>query len=40
MTQRVYIVRPAIFAPAILTVIAVVVAVRESWWLLAALPFI
>jgi uncharacterized membrane protein YwzB len=28
------------FAPAVLAVIAVIVAVRESWWALAALPFI
>ncbi len=40
MTQRVYVVRPAIFAPVLLGVIAVIVAVRESWWALAGLPFI
>jgi len=40
MTQRVYIVRPAIFAPAILSVAAVVLAIQESWWFLASLPFI
>ena len=40
MAQRVYIVRPAVFAPAVLAVIAVVAAVQESWWFLAALPFI
>jgi hypothetical protein len=40
MTQRVYIVRPAVFAPAILSVIALVAAVQESWWFLAALPFV
>jgi hypothetical protein len=32
MTLRVYIVPPAIFAPAILSAIAVVAAARESWW--------
>src|SRR5512133_1940316 len=40
MTQRVYMVRPAVVAPALLGVIAFIVAVRESWWALAALPFI
>jgi hypothetical protein len=40
MTPRVYIVRPAIFAPAILMVVAVAAAVLKSWWFLAALPFI
>ena len=40
MAQRVYIVRPAVFAPAVLAVIAVVAAVQESWWFLASLPFI
>lgn len=40
MAERVYIVRPAVFAPAILSVIAVVAAIQESWWFLAALPFI
>ena len=33
-------VRPAIFAPVLLGVIAITVAGRESWWALAALPFI
>ncbi len=40
MPPRYYIVRPAIFAPATLAVIAVVAAFRDSWWYLAALPFI
>jgi hypothetical protein len=40
MTQRVYIVRPAVVAPVVLAAIAIVVAVRESLWALAALPFI
>ena len=40
MTPRYYIVRPAIFAPAILAVAAIVAAFRDSWWFLAALPFI
>ena len=40
MTPRAYIVRPAIFAPAVLSVVAVVFAVQDSWWFLAALPFI
>jgi hypothetical protein len=40
MKPRVYIIRPAVFAPAILSVIAVVAAVHVSWWFLAALPFI
>jgi hypothetical protein len=40
MKERVYIVRPAVFAPAILSVIAVVFALRESWWYFGALPFI
>lgn len=37
---RRYIIRPAVFAPAVLSVIAVVLAVRDSWWFLAALPVI
>ena len=40
MTPRAYIVRPAVFAPAILSVAALIFSVRESWWFLAALPFI
>ena len=40
MTERVYIVRPAMFAPVILSVVAVVFAVQESWWYLVALPAI
>jgi hypothetical protein len=40
MTLRAYIVRPAIFAPAVLSVVAVVFALQYSWWFLAALPFI
>ena len=40
MTPRAYIVRSAIFAPMILSVVTVVFAIRDSWWLLAALPFI
>jgi hypothetical protein len=40
MTPRVFIVPPAIFAPAILVVIAIVAAVQESWWFLAAVPFV
>ena len=40
MEQRVYIVRPAIFTPAILSAICVVAAFERSWWCLAALPFI
>jgi hypothetical protein len=40
MTQRVYMVPPAVVAPVLLAVVTVVVAVRESWWALAALPFI
>jgi hypothetical protein len=40
MTQSVYIVRPAVVAPVVLAAIAIIVAVRESWWALAALPFI
>jgi hypothetical protein len=38
--QCVYITRPAIFAPSILSVIAVVAAFQFSWWSLVALPFI
>jgi hypothetical protein len=40
MKQRVYIIRPAVFAPAVLSITAVVAAVRGSWWSLVALPFI
>jgi hypothetical protein len=40
MSQRVYRVRPAVIAPAVLAVAAVVFAVRQSWWALVALPFI
>ena len=40
MTPRAYIVRPAVFAPAILSVVAVVAATQESWWFLVALPFV
>ncbi len=40
MPPRVYIIRPAIFAPVILSVVAGVFAAQESWWFLASLPFI
>ncbi|HEX4997875.1 MAG TPA: hypothetical protein VFY29_06600 [Terriglobia bacterium] len=40
MLQRVYIVRPAIISPVILSVVAFVVAAQQSWWFLASLPFI
>ena len=40
MAQRVYIVRRAVFAPAILSVIAIVAAFQGSWWFLVSLPFI
>jgi hypothetical protein len=40
MSQRVYRVRPAVIAPAVLAVAAMVFAVRQSWWALVALPFI
>jgi len=40
MSERVYIVRPAVFAPTILSLIFVVLCLRESWWFLAALPFV
>lgn len=40
MTPRVYIVRPAVFAPVILSLIAIVVSVQMSWWFLVSLPFI
>src|SRR5688572_12370918 len=40
MTPRAYIIRPAVFAPAVLSVGAVVLSVQDSWWFLAALPFI
>jgi hypothetical protein len=40
MKPRTYIVRPAVFAPAVLSVVAVVFAIQDSWWFLAALPFI
>jgi hypothetical protein len=40
MTPRVYIIRPAVFAPAILSGVALVAAVQESRWFLAALPFV
>jgi len=39
-TRRYYIVRPAVFAPAILAVAAIVAAFFDSGWFLAALPFI
>ena len=37
---RVYIVRSAIIAPTVLSAIAVIAAIRGSWWYLVALPFI
>jgi hypothetical protein len=40
MKPRAYIVRPAVFAPAVLSVVAVAFAIQDSWWFLAALPFI
>lgn len=40
MTPRVYIIRPAVFAPVALSVVAVVVGIRDSHWFFAALPFI
>ena len=40
MPPRVYIVPPAVYAPALLSVVTVIVAVQQSWWFLAALPFI
>jgi hypothetical protein len=40
MTSRAYIIRPAVFVPTILSVAAVVLAIHDSWWFLAALPFI
>src|SRR5580765_4330529 len=40
MTPSAYIVRPAVFAPAGLSVAAAVLAFQGSWWFLAALPFI
>jgi hypothetical protein len=40
MTPRTYIVRHAVFAPVVLSVAAVVLAVQDTWWFLAALPFV
>src|SRR5260370_39129725 len=40
MTPGAYIVQPAVFAPAVLSVVAVIFALQDSWWFLAALPFI
>jgi hypothetical protein len=40
MTPRCYLVPPARFAPAVLSVLAILAAWRESGWFLAALPFI
>jgi hypothetical protein len=40
MKPRVYIVRPAVFAPLILSAVAAGVAIQWSWWFLVALPFI
>ncbi len=40
MTPRLYIVPPAIIAPAALSVVAVILGVRDSHWYFAALPFI
>ena len=40
MTQAAYIIRPAVFAPAILSVVAIILAVQQSWWFLAGVPFI
>lgn len=40
MTPRVYIVPMAVFAPAVLTVVAVAVSAQDSWWYLTAIPFI
>lgn len=40
MTPRVYIIRPALFAPAALSVVVVTLGVRDSRWYLVSLPFI
>ena len=40
MTSRVYLVPRAVVAPAVLSFIAVVIALQGSWWSLAAVPFI
>jgi hypothetical protein len=40
MEKRVYIIKPAIFAPSILSIVAVVAAIKILWWALVSLPFI
>jgi hypothetical protein len=40
MSQRVYKVRPAVIAPVVLGLAAIILAVRHSWWVLVALPYI
>ncbi len=40
MSQRSYIVPPAVFAPISLTILALVLAFALSWWSLVAIPFI
>ena len=40
IAERAYIVRPAIFAPSLLSLTAIAMCFRESLWCLASLPFI
>lgn len=40
MTPQIHTVRPAVFAPVFLSLAAIGAAAWQSWWLLAALPFI
>ena len=40
MTLRAYIVRLAVFAPVVLSAVAIALALQDSRWFLAALPFI
>ena len=40
MTERVYQIPPAVFAPVTLTVAAIATSAIESWWFLVAIPFI
>lgn len=40
MTEGTYIIRPAIYSPVALSGIVVLLSFTESWWCIAAIPFI
>ncbi|RYD25306.1 MAG: hypothetical protein EOP86_27485 [Verrucomicrobiaceae bacterium] len=40
MKPQIYTIRPAVFAPVMLSLTATGMAVHQSWWFLAAVPFI